>query len=83
MTVYEILTIALIAGLAAAATAAIYIGLLGMMGQFYVRRCASCKHFMFAFTDQPQHSCARRRHPVLLHPLHAVHHPGRLATKVR
>ena len=40
MPVYEVLTIAVIAVSAMAATAAIYLGLLNWMGAFYVVRCA-------------------------------------------
>jgi hypothetical protein len=47
MSVFEISTIALIAVLGAAATAAIYLGLLNWMGAFYVVRCAACHHLSF------------------------------------
>jgi hypothetical protein len=76
MTVYEALTVALIFILAAATTAAIYLGLLGWARQVFVVRCAACHHMTFAGANQPQHSCAHCRHPVLLHPLHAAIHPG-------
>jgi DNA-directed RNA polymerase subunit RPC12/RpoP len=73
VTVYEVLTIALIVVLAAASTAAIYLGLRGWAGDLYVVRCASCNHLTFASADQPPHSCPYCRHGVLLHPMHAIH----------
>ena len=44
MTIEEVFTIALIAVLATAATAAIYLGLLNWIGAFYIVRCAACHH---------------------------------------
>ncbi|MCW2687994.1 MAG: hypothetical protein JWR37_2884 [Mycobacterium sp.] len=82
MTVYEVLTVFLIVALATAATAAVYLGLLGWMGGFYGVRCASCHHVTFSSANRPQDSCPHCRHPVLMHPLHAVHHPGQ-ARQVR
>jgi hypothetical protein len=79
MTVYEVLTVALIVALAVAATALIYLGLLGMIGQLYVVRCAACNHLTFSSADLPQASCPYCRHPVLLHPLRTVRHPGLLS----
>ena len=46
MTVYEVLTIALIFVVASAATLAIYLGLLNWMGRFHVVHCAACHHLM-------------------------------------
>ena len=60
--------------LAAGATAAIYAGLLGMAGQFYVARCANCHHLTFSTVGNPK-SCPHCRHLPLLHPLRARHHP--------
>ena len=76
MTLEEALTIGVIAVLAAAATAAIYLGLLNWMGAFYVVRCAACHHLTFSSSNQTQESCAHCRHPVLMHPIHALHHSG-------
>ncbi|MBV9091294.1 MAG: hypothetical protein JO044_15560 [Mycobacteriaceae bacterium] len=76
MSVYEVLTVVLIAVLALAASAAIYLGVLGLLGGFYFVRCAGCGHLWFSATRLPQPSCAHCRHPLLLHPLHAAHHPG-------
>jgi Zinc-ribbon containing domain len=78
MTVYEVLTIALVAVLAAAATLAIYIGVLGLLGAFYLVRCPECDHFTFSAGTRAQHSCARCRHPILMHPLQTVRHPTRV-----
>ncbi|KAA0081754.1 hypothetical protein CIW52_18665 [Mycolicibacterium sp. P9-64] len=72
MEIYEMLTLAVIVVLAAATTAAIYYGLLGMVGSFYVVRCASCGHLASSAVDQPQPSCWRCRHPALRHPMHAI-----------
>ncbi len=79
MTVYEVLTIALIVVLAMAATTAIYLGLLNWVGGVFVVRCAACHHLTFSSANQPQHSCPHCRHPVLMHPLYAAHHSGRLS----
>ena len=76
MTVEEVFTIGLIAVLATAATAAIYVGLLNWMGAFYVVRCAACHHLTFSSVDRPQESCAHCRHPVLMHPIYALQHSG-------
>ena len=75
MSLYEVLTVVLIAVLALAASAAIYIGVIGLMGGFYFVRCAACGHLTFSATKRPRASCVHCRHPVLTHPLHAVHHP--------
>jgi hypothetical protein len=79
MSVYEVLTIALIAVLAIATVAAIYMGLLNWMGAFFVVRCDSCHHLTFASANEAQKSCPHCRHPVLTHPLYSLHHPGSLA----
>src|ERR1700757_2089045 len=75
MTVYEIPTLALIVGLAAAATAAIYLGILGMSGQLYLVRRSACRHLTFSFTNMPRQTCPRCRHPLRLHPVHTLIHP--------
>lgn len=74
LTVYEALTVALIVVLAAATTAAIYLGLRGMAGDFYFVRCAACSHLTFASVARPPQSCPYCRHPALLHPLRVIHH---------
>ena len=76
MTVEEAFTIGLIAILATAATAAIYVGLLNWMGAFYVVRCAACHHLTFSSANRAQESCAHCRHPVLMHPIFSLHHSG-------
>ncbi|HEX4587898.1 MAG TPA: hypothetical protein VH185_08030 [Mycobacterium sp.] len=76
MTVEEIFTIGVIALLATAATAAIYLGLLNWIGAFYVVRCAACHHLTFSSSNRSQESCPHCRHPVLMHPIHALHHSG-------
>ena len=82
MSVYEVLTIVLIAVIGLATTAAIYLGLLNWMGAFYVVRCAACHHLAFSTANAAQQSCPHCRHPVLTHPLYALHHRGTLS-KVR
>ena len=76
MPAEEIFTIVVIAVLATLATAAIYLGLLNWMGAFYVVRCAGCRHLTFSSSNQLQDSCAHCRHPMLLHPIHSLHHSG-------
>ena len=75
MTVYEIPTLALIVGLAAAATAAIYLGILGITGQLYLAGCSACQHLTFSSTNTPRQTCPRCRHPLRLHPVHTLIHP--------
>lgn len=74
MSVYEVLTIVLIALIGTAATAAIYLGLLNWAGAFFVVRCASCHHLAFSTANATQRSCPHCRHPVLTHPLYSLHH---------
>jgi DNA-directed RNA polymerase subunit RPC12/RpoP len=76
MTVEEVFTISVIAILATAATAAIYLGLLNWMGAFFVVRCAACHHLTFASSNRSQESCPHCRHPVLMHPIYSLHHSG-------
>ena len=76
MTVEEAFTIAVIAVLAIAATAAIYVGLLNWMGAFYVVRCAACHHLTFSSANQAQESCPHCRHPALMHPIYSLRHSG-------
>lgn len=72
MAIYEVLTVALVVVLATAATAAIYYGLLGMIGLFFIVPCDSCGHLASSSVDHPQPSCWRCRHTALLHPMHTV-----------
>ena len=76
MSAEEIFTIGVIAVLATAATAAIYLGLLNWIGAFYVVRCAACHHLTFSSSNRSQESCAHCRHPVLMHPIRSLHHSG-------
>ena len=75
MTIYEALTVLLIVVLAAATTAAIFVGMANWIGACYVVRCSECHHLTFASANRPQPSCLHCRHPLLLHPVHAVRHP--------
>lgn len=74
MAIYEVATIAVIALLAAAATGAIYLGLLNWVGVFHVVRCTHCHHLTFSSTDRSRESCVHCRHPALMHPIYAAHH---------
>ncbi|OBF34095.1 hypothetical protein A5724_17980 [Mycobacterium sp. ACS1612] len=76
MTFEEVFTITVIAVLATAATAAIYLGLLNWMGAFYVVRCEACHHLTFSSANNAQQSCAHCRHPALLHPIYSLRHSG-------
>ena len=76
MVLEEIFTIGLIAVLATAATAAIYLGLLNWMGAFYIVRCAACHHLTFSSSDRSQESCPHCRHPALMHPIYSLRHAG-------
>jgi DNA-directed RNA polymerase subunit RPC12/RpoP len=82
MAVYEALTVALIILLAMATIAALYLGLMNWIGAAHVVRCSTCHHLTVAAARQPQQSCPHCRHPMLLHPLYAAHHP-RTAHEVR
>ncbi|KUI38599.1 hypothetical protein [Mycobacterium sp. GA-2829] len=82
MAVYEALTIALIVVLAAATIAALYLGLMNWINAAHVVRCSTCHHLTVAAAREPQQSCPHCRHPLLTHPLYAVHHP-RSARQVR
>ncbi|WP_193047643.1 hypothetical protein [Mycolicibacterium baixiangningiae] len=75
MAVYEALTVALIILLAVATIAALYLGLMNWIGAAHVVRCSTCHHLTVAAARQPQQSCPHCRHPMLLHPLYAAHHP--------
>jgi DNA-directed RNA polymerase subunit RPC12/RpoP len=77
MGVYEALTVILIAMLALAATVAIYIGLIGLLGGLYIVECSQCGHLTFSSTNRPGPSCVHCRHPVLMHPVHAIVHADR------
>jgi ribosomal protein S27E len=76
MTVYEVLTVAVIVVIGTAATAAIYLGLLNWIGAFYVVRCAACRHLTFSSANQSRESCPHCRHPALMHPIHSLRHAG-------
>jgi hypothetical protein len=75
MTVYEILTIALIVVIATFAIVAIYVGLMNWIGAVYVVRCEACHHLAFNSARSPRASCPHCRHPVLTHPVYAARHP--------
>ncbi|MEV3902190.1 hypothetical protein AB0K11_07670 [Mycobacterium sp. NPDC050551] len=75
MSVYEVLTVTLIVVLASATVIALYVGMMNWFRAAYVVRCAACHHLTVSSANEPQQSCPHCRHPVLLHPVHAVHHP--------
>lgn len=74
MTVYEVLTVALITALATLAVLAIYLGLLNWIGALYLVRCSECHHLAFNSKKDPRTSCPHCEHPLLLHPLYAARH---------
>jgi hypothetical protein len=55
-------------------TAALYIGLMGMLHALVIVHCESCSHWTFTSPGSSPRSCARCHHPVLLLPSHAVRH---------
>ncbi|UXA16852.1 hypothetical protein [Mycobacterium sp. SMC-4] len=75
MTVYPALTVAVIAVLATATTIAIFLGLANWFGAFFIVRCTECRHLTYSTANESAPSCPHCRHPVLLHPLHALSHP--------
>jgi hypothetical protein len=79
MTAGEALTVILIAVVGALTTAALYVGLLGMLGAIDIVRCDSCSHLTLCPAQRLRSSCIRCRHPLLLHPMRAIHHPRKLA----
>jgi hypothetical protein len=76
MTGEEVFTIAVIAVLGTAATAAIYLGLLNWVGSFFVVRCVACHHLTFSSANRSKESCPHCRHPVLMHPIYSLRHSG-------
>ncbi|MGB3356431.1 MAG: hypothetical protein WBB00_27170 [Mycobacterium sp.] len=76
MTVYEILAVFTIVAVGTLATVALYLGLLSWVGALYMVRCSECHHLSFSSAKEPRTSCPHCRHPVLTHPIHALHHPG-------
>jgi DNA-directed RNA polymerase subunit RPC12/RpoP len=82
MTIFEALTVALILVLATATIIAIYLGLMNWINAVHVVRCATCHHLTVGAVNELQQSCPHCRHPVLMHPLYAAHHP-RQASQLR
>ncbi|MEW5808396.1 MAG: hypothetical protein AB1925_02995 [Actinomycetota bacterium] len=74
MTVYEVLTVALIIALATLAALAIYLGLMNWIGALYMVRCSACHHLAFSSRRDPRASCPHCEHPSLLHPIYAARH---------
>lgn len=71
MVMDEFVTAALGFVVGCATTAALYIGMLGMMGAVHVVRCTACSHWMVDGTDSPA-VCRRCSHPRLWHPVIAM-----------
>ena len=78
LSVDELVTVVLIVVVGAVTTAALYLGLLGLLGAVHIVRCASCNHWTFSSADGRPCSCPRCRHLALPHPLHAAGHPRHL-----
>jgi hypothetical protein len=75
----ELIAVALLAAVGIITTAMLYLGVTGMLGALYIVRCRRCDHWTFSLRDVPTPSCARCRHPALLHPVQAIL-SGRQAT---
>ncbi|CPT72293.1 Uncharacterised protein [Mycobacteroides abscessus subsp. abscessus] len=71
MVMDEFVTAVLGFAVGCAATAALYVGLLGMVGATRVVRCTACSHWMVSWTDSAA-ICTRCRHPLLWHPVIAM-----------
>ena len=78
LSVDELFTVVLIVVVGAVTTAALYLGLLGLLGAVHIVRCASCNHWTFSSADGRPCSCPRCRHLALSHPLHAAGRPRHL-----
>ena len=63
VTLDEGVTVVLMVGVGVLTTAALYVGLVGMLGGFYIVRCASCSHWTFPPTGRgiPVRAAAIRR----------------------
>lgn len=72
MLISETVTTVILVVVGLFTTAALYFGLLGMLGWIDVVRCASCHHLCLSFSDGPPHQCRRCRHPAHLHALALV-----------
>jgi hypothetical protein len=81
MMVYEFLTLVVVVVLGAAATVAVFLGLLNWMGGYYVVRCDACHHLTSSSANHGQPSCAHCRHPVLMHPVHSALHGGQVRVR--
>lgn len=75
MGVDEFITAGFAVLVGAATTAALYVGLMGMLGAAHVVRCAACNRWTMSGSDRSTQSCPRCDHPVLWHPLDTL---GRL-----
>ncbi|SLF47660.1 Uncharacterised protein [Mycobacteroides abscessus subsp. abscessus] len=71
MVMDEFVTVVLGFLVGCATTAALYIGLLGMVGAAHVVRCTACNHWMISQTG-PVGICTRCSHPLLRHPVRAL-----------
>lgn len=80
MTMYEGLTLAVVALLALGATAAIFAGLLNWAGGFFVVRCAACHHLTFSTVNRLKTDCPHCKYPALLHPLYTAQHGTAMAS---
>lgn len=71
MVLDEFVTAVLGFAVGCATTAALYIGLLGMMGAAHVVRCSACSHWMLSWADSVP-ICTRCDRPQLRHPMMAL-----------
>jgi hypothetical protein len=74
MVVVEILVVVLSTLLFIVVVAALWVGLLGVIGAVQFARCDRCGHLGLTSASEPLRACIRCRHGRLLHPVVAVHH---------
>ncbi len=69
----EIVVGVLIVALGLATMVMAIVGLGGMIGAVRIVRCANCRHLVISSGTTVVSSCSSCRHPVLHHPIHALH----------
>jgi hypothetical protein len=73
MVALEALISALVAVSFIVATAALWVGFLGVIGAARFVRCEECGRIELASTVSPSRACLRCRHRRLLHPVTSLH----------
>jgi len=72
MVLADVVIAVLVVALAILTTAALWIGLLAVLGEVGMRRCGRCGHLTVVSTNRPE-ACVYCRHAKLFHPAHAWH----------